>query len=118
VVNVQELIQKELLESKSEENEMLQLLEFMRDNGTPLTPQQAAAAYLLQQNGLNDIPNFVFNVRKMMTPTQKIFKFIDKFTLADRIKGNAKLSNILKANAQQGNMPSINTSMNPERAGR
>ncbi|MOA69346.1 hypothetical protein D3C78_1974790 [compost metagenome] len=38
-----------------------------------------------------------------MTPTSKLFKLIDKLTLADRIKGNAKLSNLLKANANPAN---------------
>jgi len=110
---VQDLIQRELMDSKSEENEMLQLLEFTRDNGVPLTPQQAAAIFILRENEIDDLANYVLHVRTKMTPIRKFFDLISKLTLADRIKGNAKLSGILKANANPANGHGINMSMAP-----
>lgn len=108
-ITVQSLMEQELLQQNSEENEMLQVVEFMRDNGVPITPHQAAAQFLLNENGVEDLANFIGNVRKTMTPTRKYFDLINKLTLADRIKGNAKLSNILKANANPAN--SLNANM-------
>jgi hypothetical protein len=52
---------------------------------------------------LQDLSNYIHNVRQHMTPTRKFFDLINKITLADRIKGNAKLSGILKANANPAN---------------
>lgn len=115
---VQDFLQEKLLEQSSEENDMLQLLEFMKNEGVPLTPQQAAAAYILQENGLPELSNYIMNVRKEMTPTKKFFEVLNKITLADRIKGNAKLSGLLKAQVPGGGIPSVNMNMNPERAGR
>lgn len=99
---VQEVMIEELLES-SDDNEMIQVLEFIRKNGVPLTQDQAIASFMLSEYELDDIPVFVQSIRSQMTPTTKYFKMTDKLTLADRIKGNAKLSNLLKANANPAN---------------
>ncbi|MNC75136.1 hypothetical protein D3C75_1266210 [compost metagenome] len=64
---------------------------------------QVAGTYQLIDAGITDVFTFVNSARKLMTPTSKLFKLIDKLTLADRIKGNAKLSNLLKANANPAN---------------
>lgn len=103
---VQETLIADLLES-SDDNEMIQVLEFMRKNGVPMTQSQAVATFLLQESGLDDIANFIQVVRPQMTPTSKYFKMTDKLTLADRIKGNAKLSNLLKANANPANSAGV-----------
>lgn len=99
---VQEIMIEDLLES-NDDNEMIQVLDFVRKNGVPLTQSQAIGAFMLQECGLSDIAGFVQTIRTQMTPTQKFFKMTDKLTLADRIKGNAKLSNLLKANANPAN---------------
>lgn len=90
------------------QNETLELLEFFKVNGTPLTNDQVRAMFLLNEFGLNDISTFVLQAKREVTPTKKFFTLIDKLTLASRIKGNAKLSSILKANANPANaaMPS------------
>ena len=87
----------------SDNNETLQLMEFIRDSGVPLSSQQVAAMFLLNQNGVEDLANYVLNIRTYMTPFERFMTLINKLTLADRIKGNAKLSNILKANANPAN---------------
>lgn len=102
-LSVQDLMTKELMFETSEDNETLQLLQFMRDEGVPLTNHQAAGLFLLKQNGLSELANYVMNIRRQMTPTKKFFDLVNKLTLADRIKGNAKLSGILKANANPAN---------------
>lgn len=103
-ISVQDLLTKELLESSNDENEMLQLLTFLKDNGVPITNEQASAIYMLQEFGVGDLTSYVLNIRQHMTPTKKYYDLVNKLTLADRIKGNAKLSGILKANANPNNM--------------
>ncbi|MFD5022376.1 hypothetical protein ACFWMP_26080 [Paenibacillus sp. NPDC058367] len=99
---VQEIMIKELLEV-SDDNEMIQALDFVRQNGVPLTTMQVAGTFQLIDAGITDVFTFINSARKLMTPTNKFYKLIDKLTLADRIKGNAKLSNLLKANANPAN---------------
>lgn len=99
VETVQDLINKDIFEeSSSNENDMLQVLEFTRQNGVPLTDEQVQAMFLLSQfEETADIPLFMNAVRPMLTPTKQYMDLIGKITLADRIKGTAKLSNLLKA---------------------
>lgn len=100
-INVTELAFNELMEEDTgnrEPNEMLELLEFYRANGVPLTQDQVKSMFLMKENGLEDIAVFVASVRPHMTKPSKFMDLINKITLADRIKGNAKLSNLLKAN--------------------
>lgn len=102
---VQDLMIKDLLEDDKEEkqNETLELLNFFKESGVPLTQNQIVASILLNENGLGEFADYAFNLRKHVTPTKKYYKLIDKLTLANRIKGNAKLSTILKANANPAN---------------
>lgn len=95
-ITVQSLLNKMMLEQKNDDNETLQILEFIRDNGVPITSDQAKAMFLLHEYGMPDIANYVLNVRTTMTPVKKFFEMVNKLTLADRIKGNAKLGNVLK----------------------
>lgn len=109
--NVTELVFKELLEDdiQSEPNELLQLLMYYQQNGVPLTEEQVKAMFLLKENGLGDIATFANTVRPSMTKPKFFMKLIEKITLADRIKGNAKLSNLLKANMAAGQaVPPVN----------
>ncbi len=103
---VQEVMIEELLET-NDENEMIQILQFLRSNGVPVTQDQALGMFMLQQAGLDDIAQYVQLVRTQMTPHTRYFKLIDKLTLGDRIKGNAKLGTLLKANANPANSQGI-----------
>lgn len=98
---VQDYLIADLLEidKKEESNETVQVLEFMRDNATPMTKSQLEGILLLNENGLNDLANFAFGARKAVTPSRIFFDMVGKITLADRIKGSAKLSHLMKATA-------------------
>lgn len=104
--SVQDIMIEELLEV-NDDNEMIQVLDFVRKNGVPLTQSQVQAMFFLQEMGLHDIALYAETVRTQMTPVSRYFKMTDKLTLADRIKGNAKLSGLLKANANPANGTSI-----------
>lgn len=95
---VQDILQKDLLES-SDDNEMIQLLEFHRVHGVPLTQNQVRASFILKEFGLEDIAEYVSDQRHKMTPRSIFAKVLRAVTLYDRIKGNAKLGQLLKANA-------------------
>jgi hypothetical protein len=101
--SVQDFLSEELMQEDASNNDMLQLLDFYRYNAVPLTDHQLAGMFLLQENGLNDLSNFIMNSRVNAVPTKKYNTLIEKLTLADRIKGNAKLAGILKANANPAN---------------
>lgn len=102
----QEFMIEDLLES-NDDNDMIQVLDFVRKNGVPLTQDQARASFLLDEMGLGDIALFAQTMRTQMVPVTRYFKMTDKLTLADRIKGNAKLGNLLKANANPANQQGI-----------
>lgn len=102
----QEFMIEDLLESK-DDNDMIQVLDFVRKHGVPLTQDQARASFLLDEMGLSDIALFAQTMRTQMTPVNRYYKMTDKLTLADRIKGNAKLGNLLKANANPANQQGI-----------
>lgn len=103
--NVQDLISQDIFQSSNDNghNDLLEILEFTKNNGVPLTEDQVKAWFLLYENGLEDISLFVNAARPMMTPTKKIFDMVNKITLADRIKGTAKLDRILKAQVANPN---------------
>lgn len=111
---VQELMEKELLQDDTDNNDMVELLDFIRFNGVPITADQARGMFILKQNGMEDLSNYILNIRTTMTPTKKFFDFVNKLTLADRIKGNAKLSGILKANANPANGAMPTTGIRPD----
>lgn len=101
---VQDIMIEDLLQTNQEStNETLDLMHFVRESGTPLTKDQLQGFMLLEENGLGDIANYVYNARRSVTPVSLFFKLLDKLTLADRIKGNAKLSHLLKASANPAN---------------
>ncbi|MBK5482939.1 hypothetical protein JFV29_13860 [Peribacillus sp. TH16] len=110
-VNVQDLISQDMFEKKdSGGNDMLEVLQFTKENGVPLTEDQVKAWFILNENGLEDIAMFANAVRPHMTPMKKIFDMVNKITMADRIRGTAKLDKILKASVSNPNqsMPSAN----------
>lgn len=110
-MTVQELIQKELMQEQPEQNETLEILEFVKHNGVPLTDHQAQGLMILNAYGINDVANYVLNIRKQMTPVKRFFDMVNKLTLADRIKGNAKLAGILKANANPANTLNVDRAL-------
>lgn len=109
VDSVADLISRDIFEdSQNNSNEMHELLSFVKDNGVPLTENQVEGMFLLNlmddgENGLSDIANYANAVRPLMTPTKLYYDLVNKITLADRIKGTAKLGNILKAQVANPN---------------
>lgn len=91
----EDLFEKE--EKSSGGNELLELVQHVQNNGVPLTEDQVQANFLLHEMGLGDIAQYSMAIRPQLTPMSVINKLIDKITLADRIKGTAKLGNLLKA---------------------
>jgi hypothetical protein len=82
--------------------DMRDVLEFMKKNGVPLTTNQVKGITLLsmlsdEYNDFNDLQQHILSFRPEMTSTKKYFETINKITLGDRIKGHAKLGNLLKA---------------------
>lgn len=101
---VQDILISDLLQTEEVgSNETLDMMGFLRESGTPLTKEQVESFFLLKECGLDDIANYAYNARRTVTPVSLFFKLLDKLTLADRIKGNAKLSHLLKANANPAN---------------
>ncbi|MCB5900482.1 hypothetical protein [Bacillus cereus] len=113
---VQEVMVSDFYEEDKEEvenNEMLELLCFMQQNGVPLKNEQVKAMFLMQEMGVGDIAKFMVDMKPKVTPFQRFFELINKITLADRIKGNAKLSGLIKAQVASANgvMPEMNKHM-------
>lgn len=94
----QDVIMSEILQDDEQKsNETLDLLNFMQFNATPLTQEQFQAILLLQTNGLDDLADLVLSMKFLATPQKTYMSTIEKLTLADRIKGNAKLSHLVKS---------------------
>ncbi|MEC0818889.1 hypothetical protein, partial [Bacillus atrophaeus] len=96
---VQDLLIADLLETGEDEktNETVELMHFFRKHSVPVTPDQLKATLLLKEMGLSDIANFAVDARQYVTPQDTYMKALNKLTMADRIKGNAKLGHLLKA---------------------
>lgn len=115
-VPVQEVMISDFYEDDEEEiekNEMLELLHFIKDSGVPLKNEQVEGMFLLQESGVGDIARFMVDIKPKVTPFQRFFELINKITLADRIKGNAKLSGLIKAQVASANgvMPEMSKHM-------
>ncbi|MGP4950532.1 MULTISPECIES: hypothetical protein [Bacillus] len=113
---VQEVMMSDFYEEDEEDvnnNEMLELLYFMQQNGVPLKNEQVEAMFLMQEMGVGDVAKFMVDMKPKVTPFQRFFELINKITLADRIKGNAKLSGLIKAQVASANgvMPEMNKHM-------
>ncbi|HHT7057348.1 TPA: hypothetical protein ACTZ2U_005355 [Bacillus cereus] len=113
---VQEVMMSDFYEEDEEEvenNEMLELLCFIQQNGVSLKNEQVEAMFLMQEMGVGDIAKFMVDMKPKVTPVQRFFELINKITLADRIKGNAKLSGLIKAQVASANgvMPEMNKHM-------
>lgn len=94
----QDAFQSEFLEDDQQKsNETLDLLKFMQYNSTPLTKNQFQAMLMLQANGLDDLAEMALKMKYLSTPQSTYYSTIEKLTMADRIKGNAKLSHLMKS---------------------
>lgn len=111
MLTVQDLFIADLLQIDDDNgvNETVELMEFMRKNATPLTKEQIQSFLLLREMGLEDIANYTNAVRAMTVKPTVYYEMMNKLTMADKIKGNAKLSHLLKANANP-----VNTALKPE----
>lgn len=93
----QDVFSAEFLEDdKQQSNETLDLLRFMQLNSVPFSQDQFRAILMLQEYGLEDIAEKAVKMKHLATPFDVYTKTIDKLTLADRIRGNAKLSHLMK----------------------
>ncbi|HFK1736238.1 hypothetical protein OCD85_27195 [Bacillus pacificus] len=113
---VQETMIEDFYEKDDEDindNEMLEMCHFIQKNGVPLKNEQVEGTFLLTEMGLGDIPKFMMEMKPKVTPFQRFFELINKITLADRIKGNAKLSGLVKAQVASANgvMPEMGKHM-------
>lgn len=104
------MLTKDILEEEgsNETIETVQLFQFMKKHAVPLTKKQQMAMLLLNENGLSDISLYIAGMKEEVLPLSEYHKTLEKLTLADRIRGNAKLSHLLKANAN----PSLSLSAN------
>jgi hypothetical protein len=97
-LTVQDIINSDIFEKNTNTtSDMVELLEFVRVNATPLTNNQVEAMFLLNEFGLEDIARYMNNVRPFVTPKKNYYDMVSKITLADRIKGTAKLKDIMKS---------------------
>lgn len=110
IPTVQDLISQDLFEQSNNNtgNDMVELLEFTRDHSVPLTPQQAKAIFILNEMGLEDVALYANAIRPMLTPQKRYTEMVNKITLADRIKGTAKLDKILKAQVASPSQQTVN----------
>ncbi|TKI83014.1 hypothetical protein [Bacillus mycoides] len=108
--DVQDIMKEEILEedTSSESIETVQLFQYMKENSVPLNSSQMKGILLLNENGCKDIADYVISVKKQSLPLAFYEKVLKILTMFDRIKGNAKLSHLLKANAN----PSLSLSAN------
>lgn len=94
----QAAFQSEFLEDdEKSSNETLDLLHFMQHNSTHLSKKQMQAIVMLNEFELPDLAQLTLNFKYLATPQQTYMSTIEKLTMADRIKGNAKLSHLVKS---------------------
>lgn len=97
-LTVQDIIQSDIFEKNVNSNsDLVELLDFVRLYGVPLTEQQVEGMFLLHEMGLSDIAHYMNNIRPLMTDRKNFFDVISKITLGDRIKGTVKLKDVMKA---------------------
>lgn len=95
---VQDFLDRELFEEVDDfSSEMVSLLDFMRKSSVPLTEDQVKAIFLLREFGMADIGDYVNGMRSNLANKKDYIDVVNSVTLGDRIKGNAKLANIVKA---------------------
>jgi hypothetical protein len=110
-MSVQEMLTKDILEEEGSTKtiETVQLFPIHeKKHAVPLTKKQQMAMLLLNENGLSDTSSYIAGMKEEVLPLSEYHKTLEKLTLSDRIKGNAKLSHLLKANAN----PSLSLSEN------
>ncbi|MGH0590502.1 hypothetical protein ACQVQY_31645 [Bacillus mycoides] len=108
--DVQDVMKEEILEEdiSNESIETVQLFQYMKENSVPLKSSQMKGILLLNENGCKDIADYIISVKKQSLPLSFYERILKILTMFDRIKGNAKLSHLLKANAN----PSLSLSAN------
>lgn len=107
---VQEYLDRDLFEEIDDSSsEMESLLNFIRKNAVPLTSEQIQGIFLLREFGMGDIADFANGMRSNLASKQDYLSIVNSITLGDRIKGNAKLANIVKAQvtSASGQLPEL-----------
>ena len=81
---------------KQAKTELVQGFEHLQDYVLPLTGRQIKGIALLRQLGMHHIADQALELRKTMAGPDAFLEFTDKLTLGDRIKGNARLANVVR----------------------
>ena len=107
--DVQALLSRDLFQEDGNSNETLELLKFFKQESTHLTNDQVQGILMLYENDLGEVAQYVMQMKQFTVREKSYIDLIKTLTLADRIKGNAKLSHLMKANANPAN-----TALKPE----
>ena len=84
--------------------ELESLLNFVRLNTVPFSVEQIKAIFLLNEFGFSDICSYVNAMRGHMVVKKDYLSFVDSLTLGNRVKGTAKLEQILKSTSSKDNV--------------
>lgn len=96
--DLQEFLFRDLYDDDTNSNyELESLLNFIRLNTVVLSVEQIKAMFLLNEFGLGDICTYVNAMRGHMVSRKDYLCFVDSLTLGNRVKGTAKLEQILKS---------------------
>lgn len=110
-MSVQDFLDRELFVEDTEcvSGEMESLLKFIKINAVPLTSEQVKCIFLLREFGMSDISDYVNGMRSNLASKKDYLSLVNSITLGDRIKGNAKLANIVKAQVTSatGQIPNL-----------
>lgn len=77
--------------------ELESLLNFVRLNTVSFSVEQIKAIFLLNEFGFSDICSYVNAMRGHMVTRKDYLAFVDSLTLGNRVKGTAKLEQVLKS---------------------
>lgn len=110
----QDVYKDDFLEDNTENsNATINVFDFLRREGTPLSHSQMNAMMLLSENGLDDIALKIADNRKYTMTKADYDETLGKMTLADRIKGTAKMSHLVKEGMAN---PAVNISNTHDQA--
>lgn len=96
--DLQEFLSRDLYDNDlNSDYELESLLNFIRLNTVPFSSDQIKAIFLLNEFGLGDIGRYLNAMRGHMVVKKDYLAFVDSLTLGNRVKGTAKLEQILKS---------------------
>lgn len=103
--DLQEFLSRDLYDNDlNSDYELESLLNFIRLNTVPFSSDQIKAIFLLNEFGLGDIGRYLNAMRGHMVVKKDYLAFVDSLTLGNRVKGTAKLEQILKSTSSKDNV--------------